>query len=177
MIEEHKVICLFKTTSIDGNVLLLNYHSADWGMPLFINISLPIEEENDHEEIINGIVARLNIGTENIDIVFNRNDPHMQTTTIKKTQDKEKAAKYGETVKFNFYYCVVKITNPPDILRQTAFEVNGYKYNWFNLNELKRNPKVRENNYDVLEFLSDRFDSSLFRLDDCFPRQIFVICC
>lgn len=173
--EIRKVICLFKMVDSNANSWLLNYDSPDWRSPLFINVSLPDNEEDDERVISEHIASRLNVSTRSISLRFNRHDESMYTRSLKETKDADKAAKYGPEAYYNFYYCVVKVADPPRVLREMSFAINGIRYRWVRLAELKEIPEARESNYDVLEFLSTRFDASLLRLETSFSDLIFCI--
>lgn len=82
---------------------------------------------------------------------------------------------YGGEVQYNFYYCTIKLHKAWHLLRNDSFTINGVKYVWVNLNELKENKEVKKYNYDILEFLSKKFDLTLIDLDNSFCELIFVI--
>lgn len=94
MREVNKIICLIKTTTTDAKTVLLNYESADWGIPLFINIALPSDPNSDIQEIQAKVAAQLSISPESLTIKFDRIDSRMHTSVKKETLDKEKANKY-----------------------------------------------------------------------------------
>jgi hypothetical protein len=175
MREVNKVICLFKMTAEDGRNLLLNYISPDWGIPLFVNVPLPAERGDDAQFIREYVSSQLQIPLHSISLQFDRDNEAMRTSTVKRTGDRNKALQFGEMTKYNFYYCILKVATPPRHLRRQSFTLDGLQYQWLNLNELKSTSEVRDYNYDVLGFLSDRFESSLVGLENSFPDLMFVI--
>lgn len=175
MRQVNKIICLIKRTTSDGNSELLNYLSADWRIPLFINIELPSNPDDDINEICNKLAARLDVPAKAITLEFDRSDPMMKTSTVKKTKDSEKAVIYGPEAEYNFFYAVIKFVERPSHLFEKSFTVNRVEYKWMTLNDLKMDDKIRESNNDVVSFISKRFDATLIKLDNALPNLIFVI--
>ena len=98
MRQVNKVICLIKAKLKCGKVVLLNYISADWNIPLFININLPNNPNDDVNEITTKLAARLSLQSTSIEVKFDRSDEEMKTSCVKETKDNEKHELYSSPI-------------------------------------------------------------------------------
>jgi hypothetical protein len=176
MREVNKVICLIKGVSKDDAPVLLNYLSPDWNMSLFINLTLPTKEEDDHASIKTKVSERLGVSADSLQVIFDRHDESAKTVTEKDTADKEKAAKYGPKARYTFYYAAIAIDPTPSFLLRSRFQRRGVSYVWQTLQKLKSDATIRKHNYDVLEHLSARYDQTLVHLTLSFRERIETTC-
>ncbi|KAF5429225.1 hypothetical protein C5S42_02095 [Candidatus Methanomarinus sp.] len=105
-------------------------------------------------------------------VEFDRTNKNMVSMIIKATGDEEKAEKYGSNAKFFHYFCVIKIKTLPQHLLRKAFVINGIRYQWISLAELKTDLQIRKYNNDVIEFITDRYDATLVDLESAFNERI-----
>lgn len=167
-----KIICLVKACREDGTPLLLTYKSPDWRINLFINLPLPEVEGAEFKLIKQLLASRLSIAMQSIEVFFNRNNDKYISKSLKETADREKAAKYGPVAQYIFHYAHIRISSPTDLLLREAFQCKDLIYEWRSLASLKSHLDIRRHNSDILEFLSSRYDQTLFFLDKAFEEFI-----
>lgn len=171
----NKILILVKYFSREGNPLILTQISKDWSFPILINMNLPKEELNDIEEIKLLLSSRLSINPSGIDVSFDRNDENHITREKKLTADPEKRKKFGEYAFYNLHYGRVKIKNPNPSMLRSAFTIGAEHYMWNSLGALKSMALARTHNADVLRYLSNTFDLTLYHLELGVDKNIIMV--
>lgn len=167
-----KVIFLIKAVADDGTALLLTTFSADWKTSLFPSATLPSESGNSTVHLRLLLSQRLRVPEKSIHLRIDPSDDTMKSHTQKVTGDKQKRQRHGTFARYHFVYCIVGIDRPPKRILSRSFVSNEVRFEWVSLNALKSDPKVRKSNYDVLEFISQRFDQTTILLPSAFAERI-----
>lgn len=170
----NKIIYLVKALSeCDGTPLLLSYFSPDWGgMNLLPNANLPQMAVKDISYAEHMLAVRFRLSILDVTVDFDRDDPGMRSVHIKKTQDPDKANKFGPFAQYNFFYAVARVNDPPKRLRAKYFKSGKFRYQWVSLEYLNSFPNIRDNNADVLDFMQSRYGAGLSPLPLAFDETI-----
>lgn len=168
----HKVLFLIKARGTDQVSRLLCYFSSDWERTLLLPNAKPPQGGSPDAELCSLLAERLNIAVSGITLTYRPKDKSMTTDTIKPTGDQNKARNSGRLGRYLMHYCPVQIAEPAAHLLQPSFEVGGTSFRWVTLGELKADRQASQKNHDVLEFLSGKYDATLFHLALSFPERI-----
>ena len=138
-----------------ANKVLLQYYSDEWNTYMFF--SFPTASEDDENNIISRVAASLKIDRKYIKVRFLEETPNQP----KYSPDHKEIREYH-----NKYYQIF-ITNFPELIKKSSFEIEGCRYKWMTLDEMKSDKNIRKNNIDVLQVFEKHIfnTSGKFRLD------------
>jgi len=157
----HKIICLVGRRDDSKAVKRLSDASPDWKAELLPNITLPSKALKDERKIGDLLSVRLGVDQGQIRTQFDRYNTNMHSSCVKRTGDAHKARVDGEKARYEFNYCVACIADLPKRLFADEFDWLDIRYHWRTLGQLRSNERTAELNWDVLGFVSMRFDTTL----------------
>lgn len=120
----------------------LQYYDERWSGHLFLNCKL--KDENDITNIKD--MARTVIGpNKKIKINFLWDIVH---------------TKFSESAKiyklYHHYFFQVNTAKLPQYMLEKEFVLNGIKYRWFSMDELKSDPRIQEINSDIVGWIKEK---------------------
>lgn len=122
-----------------ANKVLLQYYSNDWDTYMFF--SFPTAREDDENNIISRVAASLKIDRKHLKVRFLEENPNQPKYSPNHKEIREYHNKYYQ----------VFIANFPDSIKESSFEIDGCKYKWMTLEEMKSDDNIKNNNKDVLQ--------------------------
>ena len=148
-----------------SNKVLLKYFPNNWNTYMFLSYrSAP---ENDKNNVISRVAKSLKIEKKHIKAEFLTEIPNQQ----KYSPDRKLVRPYH-----NKYY-KVSICEFPEFLKQHEFTLEGIKYKWMTIDEMREDNQIQANNADVLrEFEKYIFNTNKQVYDSKLnvPKSIYI---
>lgn len=101
-------------------------------------------KENNTEHVKSGISIALKIDVSKIEASYKTDD------FINKFSKSDKVDKY-----YHHLFYDITITEFPEIMRNSEFDIDDQRYKWFTLDELMGNKEIMEANWDVIKKLRE----------------------
>lgn len=120
----------------------LLYYDNRWNCWFFFNFKTNELDEQNESNIKNGISSKLKIDTSAMKLEYKDEAIHY------KYSESDKVKKYYH---HKLYNCV--IDDFRDELKKDKFTIDDVNYTWMTIDEMEKNPSIRQHNMDVVDFV------------------------
>lgn len=135
-------LVIIKNNHMDNSRKILLAYDKRWKCYLLPYYHTIGDIEIEKKKIVDNISQDLQFNKENISIEFKEEVEH---TKYSVSNERTK------TYKHRFYKVLISNTN--NTIVKPNFKINGKKYKWFSITEMKLNKNIMRKNQDVIEIL------------------------